>query len=230
MCSLSSAFAAALCLSLFSAPCRADVVVSDGDFSNWTFGAYTSGTGGPSASMTRETSGGNPGARLNVTTNTPGTSVAFGTGIKTDFSASAYLSGDAYTLTLDVLAGLGSYGLGQFVDLTVEQNGVVYMSNYGLSAVTHIPVTWTTETFSGILTPGSFFNVSGTGPSEPDFSSGVATMFGFAAGNNQSSQLTMYYDNFNLDVTTPEPASFFLFGAGLLTLLWLRPLVGRRSN
>lgn len=73
--------------------------IADGDFTNWSFSSFQQGTA--SATVTREPTGGNPGARLNITTVTNPTDSAFGTAIKNDFSTNAPLSG-AFTLYLVV--------------------------------------------------------------------------------------------------------------------------------
>ena len=188
------------CVVLAAAPASAQIV-SDGDFSTWTFGSF--GTGG-SASMTREPTGGNLGARLNVTTSTSG-STAFGTGLKTDFQTSAPLEGRAFTLSLDVLSGKGSFGEGQAIHLLVEQGGTVYTLGLG---VTNMQASFTTLQFPGVLNSASFVRQSGAGPATPVFNGTVATRFGFAAGNSISPLLTQYYDNFALTIAglTPTPS------------------------
>ena len=93
-------------------------VITDGDFSAWSFGA--TGT----ATVTRELSGGNTGERLNITT-VSGPAV-YGTAIKSDFSSTSALAGAPFTLTVDVLSGPGAFGQGQAIQLLVEQNGSTY--------------------------------------------------------------------------------------------------------
>jgi len=196
-------------------------VVADGDFSTWTFDS--SGTG--SATVTRETSGGNPDARLNVTTVTL-SATAFGTGIKSDFSTNAALDGGSFTLSLDVLSGSGDFGQGQFIDLLVEQNGSVYATPLGVTGFPHS--SFATITFNGTFNEGSFVKVIGSGPNTPSFNGSATTRFGFAAGNTNSGTLTQYYDNFLLDFATASPApalsnSSLIVLAGLLTaggMLW----------
>lgn len=189
-----------LFLVLAAAPAAAQVV-SDGDFSAWVFGSF--GTGG-SASMTREPTGGNPGARLNVTTSTA-SSTAFGTGLKTDFQTTAPLEGLAFTLSLDVLSGKGAFGQGNAIQLLVEQAGTIYTLSLG---VTNVQASFTTLQFPGVLNAASFARQSGAGPATPVFNGSVATRFGFAAGNSLSSPLTQYYDNFALTIAglTPTPS------------------------
>jgi len=182
-------------LALASGSTNAAVVFNDGDFSAWTFGSYAIGG---SATMTREASGGNPGARLNVTTVTASLAeTAFGTGIKTDYSTTAALAGTGFTLTLDVLSGAGAFGQGQGLDLLVEQAGSVYALALG---ITNVQAAFTTLAFGGTLNAASFSLIAGGGPAQPDFGGGTTTRFGLAAGNSNSATLTQYYDNVRLDL------------------------------
>jgi hypothetical protein len=165
-------------------------VITDGDFSAWTFGS--TGT----ATVTREAAGGNPGARLNVTTVSG--LVVFGTAIKSDFSTNAVLAGKAFTLSLQVLSGPGAFGQGQAIKLLVEQAGTIYGSPQ--LGVTGFPLNWNTVTFTGALDAGSFTRLIGAGAVTPTFNGSVVTRFGFAAGNSESGTLTQYYDNFRLEL------------------------------
>lgn len=185
---------------VLAAASAAALVVTDGDFSTWVFGSFGTGT----ASATRETSGGNPGARINVTTSTSSTT-AFGTALKTDFQTTAPLEGLAFTLSLDVLSGAGAFGQGQAIQLLVEQGGTIYTQSLN---ITNVQASFTTLQFPGVLNSGSFARQIGAGPATPVFNGTVATRFGFAAGNSLSPPLTQYYDNFNLDIAglTPTPS------------------------
>jgi hypothetical protein len=182
------------------------IVFNDGDFTSWTFGSYAAGTG--TATMVREAAGGNPGARLNVTTVTATLAdSAYGTGIKTDYSTTGQLQGTPFTVSLDVLSGPGSFGQGQGVNLLVEQGGTVYALALG---ITNVQASFATLSFSGTFAAASFTRVSGAGPATPNLGGGVTTRFGFAAGNTGSGTLTQYYDNVSLDlapvVVPPPPA------------------------
>jgi hypothetical protein len=167
-------------------------LVVDGDFSTWTFDA--TGT----ATVTREGSGGNSGARLNVTTVSG--AVVYGTAIESDFSTNVPLAGVPFTLSLDVRSGPGAFGQGQGIQLVVEQNGTIYGTSLGATSFPHSifdPIT-----FSGTLNPGSFTRLVGDGSSTPQFDGTVVTRFGFAAGNASSGTLTQYYDNFVFELMT----------------------------
>jgi hypothetical protein len=182
------------------------IVFNDGDFTSWTFGSYTAGTG--TATMVREASGGNPGARVNVTTVTATQAdSAYGTGIKTDYSTTAALEGTPFVLALDVLSGPGSFGQGQDISLLVEQGGTVYAWSRG---ITNVQPAFARLSFSGTFSAASFTRVSGAGPATPNLGGGVSTRFGFGAGNTGSNTLTQYYDNVSLDlapVVVPPPPS-----------------------
>ena len=81
---------------------------------------------------------------------------------------------------------------------------------------------WDTLAFNGTFNAASFTRLIGAGAVLPDFSGGVATQFGFAAGNTNSGTLTQYYDNFRLESAAldipavPEPGSLALVGVGLI--------------
>jgi hypothetical protein len=184
---------------LFATAAHALVITDCCDWSSgWNFSSF--GAGGGTATATVEGSGGNPGARLNVTTVTPNPSTAFGTANYQNVSTTVPLEGAAFTLTLDVLSGAGGFGQGQAIELLVQQNGTIYGLPVG---VTGWPfVTFTTLNFSGTLTAASFTRVIGVGPATPIFDGSVATTFGFAAGNSNSNTLTQYYDNFRLNIAT----------------------------
>jgi hypothetical protein len=190
----------ALCAAMFAVP-ASGLVVTDGDFSTWTFGSF--GSGG-SASATRETMNGNPGARVNVTTVTAGGQTHAGYGVKTDVTTNLALEGLAFTLSLDVLAGPGSFGAGQAILIVVEQSGNVYVRSLNTTGVQN---SFTTLQFPGTLDSGSFLKVSGPGPATPVLDGSVATAFGFAGQNSESGTLTQFYDNYSLSIDEPTPTA-----------------------
>jgi hypothetical protein len=164
----------------------------------WTFSSYT-GAGAGTASAVIEGSGGNPGARLNITTNTPTISdTAFGTAVLTTSGTPAPTAGAAFTLNIDALSGPGAFGQGQLIELLVGQGGSVYAL---VLSGTGFPLNpFTTLTFNGNFNAGSFSRISGVGPATPSFDGVTVTTYGFAAGNTQSATLTQYYDNFRLTI------------------------------
>lgn len=195
-----------LALSLTALPAQA-ILISDGDFNSWSFGS--TGT----ATVSRENSGGNPGARLNITT-VSGTTV-YGTAVKNDFSTFANIDGAAFDFNIEVLSGPGSFGQGQRIQLLAEQNSNIWATNLG---ITGYPLNWDTFSYSGVLDETSFTLFSGSGSTPLDLSGGTETFFGFAGGNSISGTLTQYYDNFSLEITprsVPAPSTLGLFLLGL---------------
>ncbi|MBN2559333.1 MAG: hypothetical protein JXQ75_00180 [Phycisphaerae bacterium] len=198
----------ALTCALVAMPARGDLII-DGDFSAWSFGSKRFGSG--TATVTRETSGGNPGARLKITTVTG--DAAYGIANKADYSTALPLADTPFELQLDVLNKDTAFGQGQRIQLLVEQASSIYAYNLD---ITGYPLDWDTLSFSGTFTESSFSRWSGSGPATPDFGGGTPTLFGFAAGNSSSGTLTQYYDNFRLEIN-PVPVP----GAVLLGLLGL---------
>jgi hypothetical protein len=208
---VTAVIAAVIMLAASSA--SAVVVINDGSFAGWILGSY--GVGGGTATAVVESAGGNPGARLNITTVTSGVSqTAFGTAIKPDFSTSATLAGTAFIAQFDVLSGAGAFGQGQAVQLLVEQGGAVYAAPIG---VTGLVGAFSPVSLSGTLNAASFTLVSGSGPATPNLTGGTATRFGIAAGNTNSATLTQYYDNFVLDLAAAATA---VPGAPIPALSW----------
>jgi hypothetical protein len=202
-------FVMALIIAATAIPAYAASIV-DGDFNNWSFG--TTGT----ATVVREAIGGDPDARLNITTVSGPT--VWGTAIKNDFSTTQTLSGTQFELEIDVLSGPGAIDDGQRILLLVQQNSNLYGADLG---ITGFPRNWDPFISFGSFMDSSFDLLSGTGPATPDFGGGINTFFGFAAGNTNSGTLTQYYDNFNLQIV-PIPPTIWLFGIALLTLFGFR--------
>lgn len=193
-----------------TAPARAGITITDGDFTNWSFGSF--GTGGSATAM-RLTTGGNPGANIQMMdVSTAGLEGA--SAIKNDFSTSgAPLVGSGFTLSLDVSNGAGAFGNGQQIDLLVEQNGSIYADHLGRTGIGPNPPAYYTVTFGGTYTPSAFTRLSGSGPATPDFSGATTTFFGFGAHNINAPSITQNYDNFSLSpaaAAVPEPPSFLL--------------------
>jgi hypothetical protein len=193
---------------------NAQLYFFDGNFSSWTF--TNSGSGGGAATMTYQTSGGNPGSCLNVSTVTGMTHTgmgitesAWGIGVDPAWTVTQQLAGAQFTMGFDVLSGPGSFGQGQAVGLIIEQ-GAAYYLDIVSTPVTGFQTSWTTESFTGSFDAANFRLQAGAGPSQPDFSGATPTIFGFTAFNGDSGNLTQYYDNISLSVA-PEPSTF-VFG------------------
>ncbi len=217
---------AAVCAACLSLSANAGMII-DGDFSSWSLGS--AGFNGGTATATRESSGGTPGARLNITTftevNSSPAEVGYGLAIKDDYVTTDALADSSFTLSLDVLSGEGAFGQGQGISLLVEQAGAIYGANLG---ITGYPLNWGALSFNGTFNASSFTLLSGTG-SGPDFHGGVATKFGFSARNSRSRKegLTQYYDNFHLQSSAfnavPEPGAIAIWGfAGAVGLVIAR--------
>jgi len=193
---------AATCIAMAAGSAQALVVSDCCDWATgWSFSSYAVGTG--TATAVVEGSGGNPGARLNVTTVTATVSdVAFATALLTTSGTAAPNEGTPFTLSIDALSGAGGFGQGQGIALLVQQGGSVYALDVG---VTGFPLaSFTTLTFSGNFTAASFVRVAGAGPLTPSFDGATTTTYGFAAGNSNSATLTQYYDNFRLTISLPR--------------------------
>ncbi len=193
-----------------TAPASAGFVLSDGDFSGWTYGSF--GTATPTVLAT----GGNPGARLQVTTVSGSGSGVLATYL--GFSTDAALEGSSFAWSLDVLKGAGSFGQGQAIGLVIQQGSSIFIDHlYN----TGVKSSWTTQTFEGAVNAANFVRVAGTG--SLDLSGGVTTQFGFSASNSNSGTLTQYYDNWTFQLgAVPAP--------GALALLAAAGLLARRSR
>jgi hypothetical protein len=201
---------------------NAQIYFFDGNFSAWNF--TNSGSGGGSGTMSLEASGGNPGARLNVTTMTGTihtgsgiTASAWGIGVNPNWATSQPLDGTQYDLGFDVISGAGSFGQGQAVGLIVQQGTAWYLDIVS-TPITGFQTSWTSQSFGGSFVAANFRLQAGAGPSHPDFSGTTATAFGFTAFNGDSGNLTQYYDNISLGITpVPEPSTCaFGIGFGVL--------------
>jgi hypothetical protein len=193
-----AAIAAVLCFGTAHA-----ITVSDPTdwASGWAF-SFVTITGVGTASIVVEGSGGNPGARVNSTTVTPGAGdFAYGTALYQAVSVAAPPSGTAFVMRIDALSGAGAFGQGQGILALVEQGGSLYGASVG---ITGFPLnSFTTLTFNGTFVAGNFSKLTGPGPATPTFDGSTSTRFGFAAGNAQSGTLTQYYDNWSITYALP---------------------------
>ncbi|MBM4111071.1 MAG: hypothetical protein FJ254_06925 [Phycisphaerae bacterium] len=192
-----------------TAPASASFVLSDGDFSQWSYSTF--GTATP----TVLDSGGNPGARLQVTTVS-----GSGSGVMAVYvpAVNLGLEGTSFSWSLDVLRGPGSFGQGQGISLIIQQGDSIFADYL---YITGVQSTWTTQTFNGTLNAANFTRLTGTG--SLDLSGSVSSRFGFSASNSSSGTLTQFYDNWSLTLNAvPAP--------GAMALLAAAGLIARRSR
>lgn len=175
---------------------HAAVVVDDGDFAGWTFGAYVSGRG-PAvgwASAVRVPAGGNPGAHIVVTTSNSGLAGFVATAVAVDSPTTARLAGATITLTMDVQAVPPTPSPGQSVQLILEQNGLRFA--VGGFVFSGAPASFAPVTLTGVIDASSVFAIDAPGP--PALDGSVPTRFGFSAG--MSGFNVIRYDNVRLDL------------------------------
>jgi len=192
-----------------TAPASASFVLSDGDFSQWSYSTF--GTATP----TVLDSGGNPGARLQVTTVS-----GSGSGVMAVYvpAVNLGLEGTSFSWSLDVLRGPGSFGQGQAISLIIKQGDSIFADYL---YITGVQSTWTTQTFNGTLNAANFTRLTGTG--SLDLSGSVSSQFGFSASNSNSGTLTQFYDNWSLTLNAvPAP--------GAMAVLAAAGLVSRRAR
>jgi hypothetical protein len=208
---------------------RAQIVFSDGDFGggNWSF--ETSTSLGASASASRISSGGNPGAYLQISL-----SMAAGDGYSVLWGFNSSAVYDPATSAIesvgyseDLLQG----GSPQAAGAALIQNGLRY---YRYTWTTD-PSVWTTRiatpdvSASGYLLDDSQNN--GSNPLNPNFSIlGAPITFGFFR-NISGTALTSFtgtsrLDNWTTTVTpVPEPSTFLLVVSAAIALI-----IHRRIN
>lgn len=205
-----------IALLLASSAIAGAATISDGAFSNWSFTILGNGA------MSVEPSGGNPGARLNMTTTTSLSSTVYGLGTNLDFSTAEALSG-IFSLNLDVLSGLNDFGAGQSISLLVQQGSDIYLQFLGNTGA--VQNTFTPMTFQGSFIAASFTHLVGAGAATPNLAGGTSTFFGLGVINSSNNRtLTKYYDNYSLTYTStaPEPSTMLLFGLAALGLAAFR--------
>jgi hypothetical protein len=183
-----------------------NIVISDGNFDNWSFASYLSGSGHPKATMSVDKSGGNPAPELvNITeAGTGGTAGGYGYDGASPLNVD--LSGAKFVLTVQVKSSAEGRKIGQDIHLLVYQvliqgkKGSAFISywhkNTGIGRKS-----WKTITFHGRLSDRDFTALQG-GASEPNFvNAGITTYFGLYAQNSQTGQkIKNFYDNYTLTI------------------------------
>ena len=205
---------------------RAQIVHSDGDFDggNWSF--ETSTSLGASASASRISTGGNPGAYMQISLSM---AAADGYSVLWAFNSSAVYDPSAAAIdTVGYREDLLQGGSPQAAGAALLQNGLRY---YRYAWTTEASV-WTTRIATpdvgatGYLLDGS--QINGVNPLNPDFSIlGAPITFGFfrnISGTALSSfTTTSRLDNWTTTVTpVPEPSAASLLIAAMVLVGALR--------
>lgn len=227
------AMAALAALTISSPNVVASTIFSDGDFSNWTtqvvFSHVTS-----SGSSTRNPSGGNPDAFLEVTQSTPGGAIGLfhapQPGASDPFvydpGVSSAIESLDFSIDFQPIQGYGAY---QAFYPSLTQGGNVYLAGGANMSGTS---GW--NNFSRSLTQDNFYLITGTtsyaidSSQHPVFgSSGSAITFGLLTTNNLSGTIVAGYDNYSLTVyPVPEPCTL----AALLSMGTTGFLIGARRR
>lgn len=167
--------------------------ISDGEFVDWTF-ISTGQEPGDQATVTREPSGGNPGAHLRIETQIPVPSgSAAGLAIYEGGSTTQILDGLTIQFSIDARRVTGD---AQLLSLLLRQGNTIYQ--LPLDTIFAPQGSWANFTFQSTFSSQSnFIRIVGTGPESPDLNGGVVTYFGIS-GTNGASGRTYDWDNFNL--------------------------------
>lgn len=167
--------------------------ISDGEFVDWTF-ISTGQEPGDQAIVTREPSGGNPGAHLQIETQIPVPSgSAAGLAIYEGDSTTQILDGLTAQFSIDARRVAGD---AQLLSLLLRQGNTIYQ--LPLDTIFAPQGSWANFTFQSTFSSQSLFiRIVGTGPESPDLNGGVVTYFGMS-GTNGASGRTYDWDNFSL--------------------------------
>ena len=213
-----------LLLATLAGTSQAGLVLTDGDFQNWSqIDAVVNG--GASSAANRIPVGGNPDAFWSVQHATPSPSAiaVFSRSMSGfDILPATLIGTPGFEFSLDYNpTGLHAFGLG------IEQDGKIYGE---LSGLTQGSLGWKNYTKNltlddiGLVSP-EFSN--GTGgiiidlSQKPDLSTtGTAITLGLLTANSRSSVQTVGYDNFSVSFDAiPEPASLSLLACGLVFVI-----------
>ena len=218
-----SSVACALLLTVGANDCLAGTItVADSQFANWSYSqTVEGGPDGSNFATIGSTVEGTNDILISTTHSWTSGKTAWGVAIFDGFVFDPGAGGalDSVSMSLDFKSGAGAFGNGQTLMLVVLQAG----HYYGLGAgPTGVSSTWATHSAG----PLSGAGVSWAGTTldttlqVPDFSpSGAPMKFGFAAGNHISWNLTNFYDNWSVTLSTsaavPEPSTSVVLGFAL---------------
>ncbi len=205
---------------------HADVVFSDGTFSTsvWVNETVIVGTGGTVAVSQQAT--GNPGfaRRIDLTTgnaigDTTWAFSRFGNNLATRYEPATQGSIQSISWTIDARFVTGTFfGSGQTVALGLRQNNINYYADID---VTTSSGQWITINGTG-LTASSFQRLDGLAGTPDLTASGAPIRFGFVSGNSNGGSpfsTSVDYDNWEVSVVVPAPASMVVASVGLVTLV-----------
>ena len=210
---------------------RADVIFSDGTFSNsdWTVTTIQAGGGGMVDFAGQVASGGNPGSyrRVDLTVNSGSGTAIFAINLST---ISVYNPQTQGAITaIDYSENGIAFGTSQSAGFCLLQNGTVFFAN----SLSYIPTaSWTTHSASG-QTQFDFSDIDGV--ATPNFSAtGAPITFGFwresSAGGGSGFSSSTGIDNWTVDIhSVPEPTTVSLIGIGAFGLVCAAARKVRRS-
>ncbi len=194
----------------------ATITFSDGDFDLPPWSSMTiSGASGGQTSL-QESTDGNPGFFLSVTTvtNAPTSTAHVNDAFVYDPALGAIATID---VSLDY-RNINSFGQGHGVSAVFAiQDGNVFSAANFITGSSD----FSSQTFSATgLTPASFSSGSG----QLDFSAnGAPIAFGFLTSNSGGNGINVGYDNYSVSINTiPAPAALPLLASALAAFAWLR--------
>ncbi len=204
-----------------SSASKADFVLDDGDFANWSFGYYDYVSGYPVGAITRLSTGGNQGAYLSGVSPV-GQFGPMPYAIYNGISTTQAIEGEVLDLTFDLRTNFNPGTInGIRVYAVVEQNGMIY---YQYNGVLLGSSNWGRGGFNGQVQSNAFISLDGT--QNPDFRVGKPTRLGFAITSNATN---VDIDNLHISLTltaVPEPSSGIMMVGSCLLLSVFR---SRRS-